>query len=109
MRAYGPVEFLDRTDRNHARIFGIKNLARAYAPDPENFGSDWCEMGPCVAAELVSKIQGYGAEYLILPEDLNVYQEVLELLGSPERLYRDAYFSVYRLRGLPEQGTRQVP
>ncbi len=42
MQAYGAVEFLDRTDRTHARVLGVENEARAYAPDPSNFDAMWC-------------------------------------------------------------------
>jgi hypothetical protein len=38
-----------------------------------------------------------GAHYAILPENPLILPEVLDRLGRPERLYRDPYFSVYRL------------
>ena len=107
MRAYGPVEFLDRSHTDHAPVFGIENLARAYAPDPFDFQAMWCPAdAPCVSRDVIVNIQRNHAEYLILPENGRVPQDVLAKLGHPQRVYRDAYFSVYRLALNSDQARR---
>lgn len=96
MQAYGAVEFLHHTGNPHATVFGIKNLARAYAPDPHVFSGMWCAFGrPCRTDRVIAKTRASNPEYLIVPEDGTVAREALEQLGSPARVYRDAYFSVY--------------
>jgi hypothetical protein len=98
MHAYGAVEFLHRTGQPHARVFGIENLARAYAPDPYVFTAIWCsQRRGCQADAVARQARDYRAEYLIAIDSGVVPEETLTLLGSPERVYRDAYFSVYRL------------
>ena len=99
MQAYGAVEFIGHNaSPTHAGIFGVENLARAYAPDPFHFQSMWCpDSAPCSAARVVVNAQRSGAEYLILPENGSVPAEVLAGLGHPDRLYHDDHFSVYDL------------
>ena len=98
MQAYGPVEFLDRIHASHAKVFGVENLARAYAPDPLDFQAMWCPSdAPCKAQDVVLNTQRNAAEYLILPENGSVPSDVLATLGHPRCVYRDAYFSVYHL------------
>lgn len=98
MQAYGAVEFLDRTHADHAKVFGVENLARAYAPDPLDFQAMWCpDDAPCKSKDVVLNTQRNRAEYLILPENGSVPSDVLASLGHPQRVYRDAYFSVYHL------------
>ncbi len=98
MQAYGAVEFLDRTHADHAKVFGVENLARAYAPDPFDFQAMWCPNdAPCKSKDVVLNTQRNAAEYLILPEDGSVPSDVLAELGHPERVYRDTHFSVYHL------------
>jgi 4-amino-4-deoxy-L-arabinose transferase-like glycosyltransferase len=98
MQAYGAVEFLHHTGNPHARVFGIENLARAYAPDPYRFSAMWCTRRiSCAADRVVKETRESGAEYLIVIERGVVPKEALERLGSPERVYRDPYFSVYHL------------
>jgi hypothetical protein len=105
MQAYGAVEFLSRTDRTHARVLGVDNVARAYSPDPSDFDAMWCpSQRACDADKIVARAKQDGAEYLILPEH-KVPNEVLERLGSPEKVYRDEYFSVYRLNSWPVRST----
>jgi hypothetical protein len=108
MQAYGAVEFLNRTDKTHARVFGVENLARAYSPDPSNFDAMWCPPPrECTTDKIVTRSRQYGAEYLILPESGKVPEGVLEQLGSPQRVYQDAFFSVYHLNSAqvnPAQG-----
>jgi hypothetical protein len=59
----------------------------------------WCQQhSPCDAAQIAETARKYSAEFLILPESSRVPGEALDLLGEPERVYRDAFFSVYRLR-----------
>ena len=100
MQAYGAVDYLNRAQTGHAGVFGVEDLARAYAPDPFHFQAMWCpKTVPCSSAEVIYNAQHYGAEYLILPEDGSVPPDVLTKLGHPERVYRDPYFSVYHLPG----------
>jgi len=107
MRAYGAVEFLDRSHTDHAHVFGVENLARAYAPDPFDFQAMWCPVdAPCVSRDVVVNTQRNRAEYLILPENGSVPAEVLTELGHPQRVYRDAYFSVYHLARDVDQARR---
>ena len=97
MRAYGPVEFLDRAHTGQAHVFAVDNLARAYAPDPFDFQAIWCTPDPCSSESVVLNTRRNDAEYLILPDSGIVPADVLSRLGNPERVYRDAYFSVYHL------------
>ena len=107
MRAYGPVEFLDRSHTDHAPVFGVENLARAYAPDPFDFQAMWCRNdAPCVSRDVVLNVQRNRAEYLILPENGRVPADLLAELGHPQRVYRDAYFSVYHLARNSDQALR---
>lgn len=107
MQAYGAVEFLDRTHANHANIFGVENLARAYAPDPLHFQAMWCpDNAPCKSKDVVLNTQRNAAEYLILPENGSVPSDVLARLDHPQRVYRDAYFSVYHLARNSDQALR---
>jgi hypothetical protein len=98
MQAYGPVEFLNRAGVHDAGVFGVENLARAYAPDPFRFQAMWCpDDAPCSAAKVVDNTERSGADYLILPENGSVPPNVLAELGHPQRVYHDAHFSVYHL------------
>ncbi len=98
MQAYGPVEFLNHVGTRDAGVFGVENAARAYAPDPFHFQAMWCpDDAPCSAARVVANTERSGAEYLILPENGSVPPDVLAELGNPQRVYRDAHFSVYHL------------
>jgi hypothetical protein len=99
MQAYGAVEFLHHVENPHARVFGIKNLARAYAPDPHVFQAMWCAyQRPCRTDRIVKRTLANHPEYLIAPEDGSFPSDALKLLGSPEQVYRDPYFSVYHFR-----------
>jgi len=107
MHAYGAVEFLDRAHTDRAPVFGVENLARAYAPDPFDFQAMWCPSdAPCVSGDVVLNTQRNRAEYLILPENGSVPSDVLSELGHPQRVYRDAYFSVYHLTRNSDQALR---
>ena len=107
MHAYGAVEFLDRSHTDHAPVFGVENLARAYAPDPFDFQAMWCPANAsCVARDVVLNTQRNRADYLILPENGSVPADVLSELGNPQRVYRDAYFSVYHLARNSDQALR---
>ena len=107
MQAYGAVEFLDRTHADHAKVFGVENLARAYAPDPLDFQAMWCpDDAPCKSKDVVLNAQRNRAEYLILPENGSVPSDVLAELGQPQRVYRDAYFGVYHLPRNSRQALR---
>jgi len=107
MQAYGAVEFLDRAHADHANVFGVENLARAYAPDPLHFQAMWCpHEAPCSSRDVVVNTRRDRAEYLILPENGSVPSDVLAELGHPQRVYRDAYFSVYHLTGNSDQALR---
>ncbi len=98
MRAYGAVDFLRGAGVNHARVFGVENLARFYSADPFAYSGMWCpETRGCDPTALVAETRRSGAEYLILPKGGIVPPSVLEDLGQPGRVYEDAYFSVYRL------------
>lgn len=98
MRVYGSVEFLRESVPVHARIFGVENLARAYSSDASSFEGMLCPTGrPCDVARVVAAVRKSGAEYLILPEGPKVPAGALEQLGSPPRVYRDPYYSVYHL------------
>jgi Dolichyl-phosphate-mannose-protein mannosyltransferase len=98
MQAYGAVEFLNRAGVGDAGVFGVENLARAYAPDPFRFQAIWCpKSAPCSAEKVVQDTRQSGAEYLILPENGSVPPDVLVELKRPERVYRDPHFSVYHL------------
>ena len=98
MQAYGPVEFLRHTGAAHPSVFTIENMARAYAPDPFRFDGIWCsEKTPCSADRIVLNVRRCGAEFLIVPDNGDVPQDALRQLGNPDRIYRDAHFSVYHL------------
>ena len=98
MQAYGAVEFLDRSHTGNAHVFGVENLARAYAPDPYDFQAMWCpDSAPCSPQDVLANIRRNRAEYLILPENGSVPPDVLIQLGRPERVYQDPFFSVYHL------------
>ena len=97
MRTYGAVEFLNRAPRP-AGVFAVDNFARAYAPDPFHYQAIWCpDNAPCSTAGVVQNARRSAAGYLILPENGQVPPDALQQLGSPQRLYRDEFFSVYRL------------
>jgi hypothetical protein len=97
MRTYGSVEYLKHSAGTDASVYSVENFSRAYAPDPWRFDAMWCAPESCVAGEVVSQVKKSGAHYAILPENPLILPEVLDRLGRPERLYRDPYFSVYRL------------
>jgi hypothetical protein len=110
MQAYGAVEYLDQAHTGHASVLGVEDLARAYAPDPFHFQAMWCPKTiPCASADVVYSTRHYGAEYLILPENGSVLSDVLTQLGNPERVYRDAYFSVYHLPANAHNGAPRQP
>jgi hypothetical protein len=98
MATYGSVEYLRRSAGTDASVYAVENFTRAYAPDPWKFDAMWCAPESCVATMVVSQVKNSGARYAILPENPAILPEVLDRLGYPERLYRDPYFSVYRLR-----------
>jgi len=98
MQAYGAVDSLRQSGCNPCSVFGVENLARAYAPDPYHFQGMWCPQNvSCSARDVTANAERSGAEYLILPEDGKVPTLALDELGNPQRIYRDAYFSVYHL------------
>jgi hypothetical protein len=98
MRTYGSVEYLKHTAPADASVVAIENFSRAYAPDPWKFTAMWCAPELCGADKVVAQVKKSGAQYAILPENPALLPEVLDRLGRPERLYRDPYFSVYRLQ-----------
>ena len=63
-------------------------------------------MLPGVSRDVIVNIQCNHAEYLILPENDRVPPDVLAKLGHPQRVYRDAYSSVYRLALNSDQARR---
>jgi Dolichyl-phosphate-mannose-protein mannosyltransferase len=97
MRTYGSVEYLKHSAGADASVYSVGNFSRAYAPDPWRFGAMWCQPESCGAAKIASRVQNSHAQYAILPENPALLPEVLDRLGHPERLYRDPYFSVYRV------------
>jgi hypothetical protein len=97
-RTYASVEYLKHFAGSDAAVFAVENFDRAYAPDPWKFDAMWCGPSTCAAGQVVSAVKNSGAQYVILPENPALLPEVLDGLGRPERLYRDAYFSVFRIR-----------
>ncbi len=107
MQAYGAVEYLDHIHANDAAVFAVENLARIYAPNPFQFQAMWCPSNARCKPEAVAlNTQRNQADYLILPENGRVPPEALAQLGNPERVYRDAYFSVYHLTRDTRQALR---
>lgn len=98
MRTYGSVEYLKHFAGTDASVYSVENFSRAYAPDPWKFDAMWCAPESCAAGEVASQVKNSGAQYAILPENPAILGDVLDRLGRPERLYRDPYFSVYRLQ-----------
>lgn len=99
MHAYGAVEFLNASGGPHPRVFGVDDMARAYASDPPDFDGLACvSQRLCRPEKVLQMVREEGTEYLILPENGWDWKGTLEQLGSPESVYRDAYFTVYDLR-----------
>lgn len=97
MQAYGAVQYLWSTHDSNARVFGVMNVARAYAPNPMGFDGVACPLGPCDPADVVKRAKANASDFLILPADGRQYREVLARLGNPPRVYQDDYFSVFRV------------
>jgi hypothetical protein len=96
-RTYASVEYLKRSAPG-ASVYAVENFDRAYGPVPWKFDAVWCEPSICTADAVVSGVKKSGDQYAILPENPAILPEVLDRLGHPERLYRDPYFSVFRVR-----------
>ncbi len=99
MHAYPAVEFLNTSAGPHPRIFGVENVARGYAADPPKFDGVLCEEPQdCQPETLLRAAAKDASEYLILPENGMDFSGILKRFGSPDRIYGDAYFTVYDLR-----------
>ena len=85
------------TEVIHATAKGLHNAGVTNEQTMWKFDAMWCSPESCVAGDVVSQVKKSGAQYVILPENPAVLSAVLDGLGSPERLYRDPYFSVYRV------------
>jgi hypothetical protein len=97
MQAYGAVEFLAGR-KAQGPVYAVNDEARGYAPVPWNLRTLWCSHAtPCTPERIGDGVKQQRAEYLILPESGVVPDAVLARLGEPERVYRDAHFSVYHL------------
>ena len=96
MQAYGAVEFIAHTGTK-ARIYAVENEARAYAPIRSPFRRCGARRQCHVRPTRSRPRRQNDADYLILPENGAVPEQRCNSSGGPERVYRDAYFSVYHL------------
>lgn len=96
MQAYGAVAYLWTIHRPDARVYGVNDVARAYAPNPLGFDGVDCVSNRCDLTRIAGDVKAQAAEYLILPTG-DAYRRLLEQLGRAEPVYHDDYFSVYHL------------
>ena len=106
MHAYGAVEFLDRSHPSRPGFRSRKSGARLCAR-PVRFP------GHVVPSQCSLRLPGRAPVCPAQPrrvshptENGSVPSDVLAELGHPQRVYRDAYFSVYHLARNSDQALR---